>query len=138
LLHEGIGDTIRVSITDSPENEIKVCKELLKSVGLRKNHPTLIACPTCGRMDYDMIPVVDRVKKHLETLTIDISVAIMGCVVNGPGEARNADVGIAGGKNSAMLFRKGKIIKKLTTAEAADVLIDEINQIVKEKELLIK
>jgi (E)-4-hydroxy-3-methylbut-2-enyl-diphosphate synthase len=138
LLYEGIGDTIRVSITDSPETEIKVCKELLKSVGLRKNHPTLISCPTCGRMDYDMVPVVERVKKHLETLTIDISVAIMGCVVNGPGEARNADVGIAGGKNSAMLFRKGQIIKKLTTAEAADVLIEEINQIVKEKELLIK
>jgi (E)-4-hydroxy-3-methylbut-2-enyl-diphosphate synthase len=89
-------------------------------------------------MDYDMVPVVARVKKHLETLTIDISVAIMGCVVNGPGEARNADVGIAGGKNSAMLFRKGQIIKKLTTAEAADVLIEEINQIVKEKELLTK
>jgi (E)-4-hydroxy-3-methylbut-2-enyl-diphosphate synthase len=85
-----------------------------------------------------MVPVVERVKKHLETLTIDISVAIMGCVVNGPGEARNADVGIAGGKNSAMLFRKGQIIRKLTTLEAADVLIEEINQIVKEKELLTK
>lgn len=138
LLHEGIGDTIRVSITDKPENEIKVCKELLKSVGLRKNHPTLIACPTCGRMDYDMIPIVDVVKKHLDTLSTDISVAIMGCVVNGPGEARNADVGIAGGKDSAMLFRKGKIIRKLTTAEAANVLIEEINLIVKEKELLNK
>ncbi len=138
LLFEGIGDTIRVSITDKPETEIKVCKELLKSVGLRNNHPTLISCPTCGRMDYDMVPVVERVKKHLETLSVDISVAIMGCVVNGPGESKHADVGIAGGKNSAMLFRKGKIIKKLTTAEAADVLIEEINQIVKEKELLNK
>lgn len=138
LLHEGIGDTIRISITDKPETEIRVCKELLKSVGLRKNHPTLISCPTCGRMDYDMVPIVEVVKKHLETLNLDISVAIMGCVVNGPGEARNADVGIAGGKDSAMLFRKGKIIRKLTTAEAADVLINEINQIVKEKELLNK
>jgi (E)-4-hydroxy-3-methylbut-2-enyl-diphosphate synthase len=136
LLHQGIGDTIRVSITDKPETEIKVCKELLKSVGLRKNHPTLIACPTCGRMDYDMIPIVEIVKKHLDTINLDISVAIMGCVVNGPGEARNADVGIAGGRDSAMLFRKGKIIRKLTTKEAASVLIEEINNLVKEKELL--
>jgi len=110
LLLDGIGDTIRVSLSGDSREEIRVGKEILKAVGLRSG-PILISCPTCSRTQYDMLPLVAQVEKYLEGVKEPIKVAVMGCVVNGPGEAREADVGIAGGKNAGALFRKGTIIK---------------------------
>ena len=98
MLKEGIGDTVRVSLSDDPCEEIPVCKEILKNCNLYKNSPRLVACPTCGRIQYDMIPIVKEIEKFLQLLDKDITVAVMGCAVNGPGEAREADIGIAGRK----------------------------------------
>ena len=111
LLREGIGDTIRVSLSDNPTEEVPVCKEILKNCGLLKNSAKLISCPTCGRIQYDLIPIAKEMEKFLQTLNSDITVAIMGCAVNGPGEAREADIGIAGGHNEGLLFKKGEIVK---------------------------
>ena len=133
LLSLGIGDTIRVSLTSDPVNEVKVAKEILSSLGLYKKIE-LVSCPTCGRTQYDMIPLVKKIEKYIETLpNVDLKIAIMGCVVNGPGEASDADIGIAGGNKSAVLFKKGQIIKKLNEDEIYDTLIKEINSLVKEK-----
>jgi len=129
LLHEGIGDTIRISVSDSPIKEIRIAKELLNSLNIYQNTPRMVACPTCGRTDYDMLPIVEEINKYLETVNKPITVAIMGCVVNGPGEARNADIGIAGGKNEAILFKKGKIIRKIKQDKIVETLIDEIKKI---------
>lgn len=126
LLYEGIGDTIRISISDDPKKEIRVCKELLKNFNLYKNFPTLISCPTCGRLQYNALPIYQEMEEWLSTINKDITVAIMGCVVNGPIEAKNADIGIAGGHNEALLFKKGKIIKKVNEKEIIDVLKEEI------------
>ena len=131
LLREGIGDTIRVSLSDNPIEEIPVCKEILKNCNLLKNTPKLISCPTCGRIQYDLIPIAKEIEKFLQTLNSDISVAIMGCAVNGPGEAREADIGIAGGKNEGLLFKKGKIIKKIPQNEIVEVLEKEILEMIK-------
>jgi (E)-4-hydroxy-3-methylbut-2-enyl-diphosphate synthase len=128
LLLEGIGDTIRISISDDPVAEIKVARKLLKTCNLLKDEPELISCPTCGRIQYDMLPIVDKISKYLETVHKDIKVAIMGCPVNGPSEAKRADVGVAGGKDSALLFKKGEIIKSIPQAEILDVLIKEIDE----------
>lgn len=131
LLSEGIGDTIRVSLTDTPLEEIKVCKEILSSLGLYVK-PQLISCPTCGRCEYNMMNIVDKIDNYLNSLNnVNIKVAVMGCVVNGPGEAKDADIGIAGGKNCAVLFKKGEIIKKLSEDEIVDVLINEIDKMIK-------
>ena len=132
LLREGIGNTIRVSLSDDPIEEIKVAKEILKDCGLYKKSPTLVACPTCGRTEYDMIPIAKEMEKFLQTLESDITVAVMGCVVNGPGEASNADIGIAGGKNEAVLFKKGKVIRKIPQEKILEELKEEILSIIRE------
>lgn len=131
LIREGIGDTLRVSLSDNPVEEILVCKEILKNCNLLNNSPKLVSCPTCGRIQYDLIPIAKEIEKFLQTLNADITVAIMGCAVNGPGEAREADIGIAGGKNEGLLFKKGEIIKKIPQDEIVDTLKKEILDIIK-------
>lgn len=130
LLRQGIGDTIRVSLSDDPIEEIPVCKEILKNCNLLKNSPKLVSCPTCGRIQYDMIPIAKEMEKFLQTLNADITVAIMGCAVNGPGEAKEADIGIAGGKNEAILFKKGEVVRKLTQKEIISTLKKEILEMI--------
>ena len=125
LLRQGIGNTIRVSLSDDPIEEIKVAKEILKDCGLYKS-PNLVSCPTCGRTMYDMIPITKEIEEFLQTINSDITVAIMGCAVNGPGEAREADIGVAGGKGEALLFKKGEIIRKIKQEEIVEVLKQEI------------
>ncbi|QWC00564.1 flavodoxin-dependent (E)-4-hydroxy-3-methylbut-2-enyl-diphosphate synthase [Mycoplasmatota bacterium] len=125
LLNEGIGSTIRVSLTAKPEEEIFVAKEILSNLNLYKK-PKLISCPTCGRIQYDMIPIVTEIEKFLQTINKDITVAIMGCIVNGPGEAKEADIAVAGGKNEALLFIQGKKIKKVKQEDLVHVLKDLI------------
>jgi (E)-4-hydroxy-3-methylbut-2-enyl-diphosphate synthase len=127
LLAEGIGNTIRVSLTDNPILEIQAAKEILKNLGLKDKVPNLISCPTCGRIQYDMIDIAKRIEQYLLKINKTINVAIMGCAVNGPGEAKHADIGIAGGKGEALLFRKGEIIKKIKESEVYDELIKEID-----------
>ena len=126
LLREGIGNTIRVSLSDDPIKEIKVAKEILKDCNLYNNTPTLIACPTCGRTQIDLIPIAKEVEEFLQTINSDIKVAVMGCAVNGPGEAREADIGIAGGVKEGLLFKKGEIIKKVPQEDIVEVLKEEI------------
>lgn len=126
LLREGIGDTIRVSLSADPVKEIKVAKEILKDCNLYKGAPTLIACPTCGRIQYDLIPIANEIEDFLQTINKDITVAVMGCGVNGPNEARHADIGIAGGIKEGLLFKKGEIIKKVKQEEIVEVLKKEI------------
>ena len=130
MLKEGIGDTIRVSLSDDPVEEIAVCKEILKNCDLYKNSPKLVSCPTCGRIGYDLIPIAKEIEKFLQTLNADITVAIMGCAVNGPGEAREADIGIAGGNKEAILFKKGEIVKKVKQEEIVEVLKKEILEMI--------
>ena len=130
MLKEGIGDTIRVSLSDDPCEEIPVCKEILKNCNLYKNSPRLVACPTCGRIQYDMIPIVKEIESFLQTLEKDITVAVMGCAVNGPGEAREADIGIAGGNGEALLFKKGEIVRKIKEKDIVMELKEEILRIV--------
>lgn len=130
LLREGIGDTVRVSLSDDPVEEIPVCKEILKNCNLYKNSPKLVSCPTCGRIQYDLIPIAKEMEKFLQTLDSDITVAIMGCAVNGPGEAREADIGIAGGNNEGLLFKKGKIVRKIAQDEIVETLKKEILEMI--------
>lgn len=125
LLFEGIGDTIRVSLSTDPVEEIKVCKELLSSLRLYKK-PKIISCPTCGRLSYNMLPILDKIEKYLETIDSNITVAVMGCAVNGPGEARGADIGVAGGKGEGLIFVNGVIKKKVKDTELYESLINEI------------
>lgn len=126
LLNEGIGDTIRISLSSDPVDEIKVAKEILASLNLYQK-PELISCPTCGRTQYDMLPITKEIEQFLNTLgNISLKVAIMGCAVNGPGEAMDADIGIAGGVNSALLFKKGIIIKKIAHKNIVEELKKEI------------
>lgn len=131
MLRQGIGDTIRVSLSDDPIEEIPVCKEILKNCNLYSRSPKLVACPTCGRIQYDMIPIAKEMEKFLQTLDADITVAIMGCAVNGPGEAREADIGIAGGNGEALLFKKGEIIRKIPEANIIEELKKEILEMIK-------
>lgn len=126
LLREGIGDTIRVSLSDNPIEEIKVVKEILKDCNLYTNVPTLVSCPTCGRTQIDLIPMAKEVEQFLQTINSDITVAAMGCAVNGPGEASNADIGIAGGIKEGLLFKKGKIIRKIPQENIVNELKEEI------------
>lgn len=128
LLRKGIGDTIRVSLADDPVEEVKVAKEILKDCNLLKL-PRLVACPTCGRTQIDLIPLVKEVEEYLQTINKDITVAVMGCAVNGPGEAREADIGIAGGIKEGLLFKKGEIIKKIPQERIVEVLKEEINKL---------
>ncbi len=130
LLRQGIGDTLRVSLSDDPVEEIKVCKEILKNCNLLKNIPKLVSCPTCGRIQYDLIPIAKEIENFLQTINSDITVAIMGCAVNGPGEAREADIGIAGGKNEGLLFKKGEIIRKIKQDDMVKELKKEILEMI--------
>ena len=113
ILYEGIGDTIRVSLTGDPVEEIKSAKLILKTLGLRKGGVEVVSCPTCGRTKIDLIGLANQVEDMVKDIDLDIKVAVMGCVVNGPGEAREADIGIAGGIGEGLLIKKGEIIKKL-------------------------
>lgn len=130
LLYNGIGNTIRVSLSDNPVEEIKVAKTLLKELDLITHVPTLVSCPTCGRIQYDLIPVAKEIEDFLNNIQSDITVAIMGCAVNGPGEARNADIGIAGGVKEGLLFKKGKIICKVKQEDMVKTLKEEILKMV--------
>lgn len=133
LLYEGIGNTIRVSLSDDPVEEIKVAKILLKELGLLKGIPTLVSCPTCGRIQYDLIPIAKEMEDFLKDIHLDITVAIMGCAVNGPGEARHADIGIAGGVGEGLLIKHGEIVKRVKQEDMVQTLKDEILKMVKEK-----
>ena len=129
LLSEGIGNTLRVSLTADPVEEIYAAKDILKALEIRKSGVTLVSCPTCGRTKIDLIPIAQEVEKRLSGVNKDIKVAVMGCAVNGPGEAREADIGIAGGNGEGLIFKKGEIIRKVPE----DMIIDEL---IKEIELL--
>lgn len=133
MLFEGIGNTIRVSLSADPIEEIKVCKELLSVLGLYKK-PKIISCPTCGRLQYNMFPLVAKVEAYLETIPDDITVAVMGCAVNGPGEAKAADIGIAGGRNGGLIFVDGEVKRKVHEKDMYDELIKEINIFIKKEE----
>lgn len=113
LLSEGIGDTIRISLSDEPEEEVRACRRLLKDLGIRSDYPNLISCPTCGRTQVNLVPLANKISKFLEENKINKTVAVMGCIVNGPGEAKRADIGCAGGKGEWLIFKKDKIIKKV-------------------------
>jgi (E)-4-hydroxy-3-methylbut-2-enyl-diphosphate synthase len=126
LLMDGIGDTIRVSLTGDPEEEVHVGCEILKDCGLRRGGIDIVSCPTCGRTEIDLIGIAHEVEKQIHGIKKDIKVAIMGCVVNGPGEAREADIGIAGGNGEGLIFKKGKIIKKVPENDLVKSLVEEI------------
>lgn len=130
MLINGIGDTIRVSLSDDPVKEIKVAKEILKDCNLYRNLPTLVACPTCGRTQIDLIPIAKEMEEFLQTIDSNITVAVMGCAVNGPGEAREADIGIAGGIKEGLLFKKGEIIRKIPQDQIVEELKKEILEMV--------
>ena len=133
LLYEGIGDTIRVSLSDDPVQEIRVAQILLKELGLTKGVPTLVSCPTCGRIQYDMLPIAHEMEDFLTNIHSDIPVAIMGCAVNGPGEAKNADIAIAGGVNSGLLIKHGEIVRKVPQEDLLNVLKEEVLKMVEEE-----
>ena len=134
LLAEGIGDTLRVSLTGDPVVEVRVAQEILKSLGLRDYGPTLISCPTCGRTAIDLPQIADRVEERLAGISRPIHVAVMGCVVNGPGEARSADVGIAGGKGVGLVFRKGEVVRQVKEEDLVEELFREIDSILAEEQ----
>ena len=131
LLAEGIGDTFRISLTGDPVNEVKVANEILKALGLKEYGPTLISCPTCGRCNIDLPSIAEKVEQRLSGITKPIKVAVMGCVVNGPGEARDADIGIAGGKGEGLVFRKGEVINKVAEDKLVDALFEELDKLIK-------
>lgn len=126
LLSEGIGDTIRVSLTDDPVQEVRAGYEILKSLGLREHGITIVSCPTCGRTQIDIVKIAREVESKLADIEKPIKIAIMGCIVNGPGEAKEADIGIAGGKKLGLLFKKGKKIRTIPEEELVDVLVNEV------------
>ena len=131
LLAEGIGDTFRISLTGDPVNEVKVANEILKALGLKEYGPTLISCPTCGRCNIDLPSIAEKVEQRLSGITKPIKVAVMGCAVNGPGEARDADIGIAGGKGEGLVFRKGEVINKVPEDKLVDALFEELDKLIK-------
>ncbi|WP_183360382.1 flavodoxin-dependent (E)-4-hydroxy-3-methylbut-2-enyl-diphosphate synthase [Geomonas limicola] len=133
LLHQGIGDTMRVSLTGDPVDEVRVAYDILKALGLRSRGINFVSCPTCGRCQIDLIPVAEEVERRLADLDAKFTVAVMGCAVNGPGEAREADFGIAGGKGEGLLFKHGEIVRKVPAAELADALVEEVQKAATEK-----
>ncbi len=133
LLAEGIGDTLRVSLTADPVQEVRVAWGILNALKVRQRGVNLISCPTCGRTEIDIIPLAEEVEQRLAHIKEPLTVAVMGCVVNGPGEAREADVGVAGGKGVGLLFKHGEIVKKLPEAELADVLVAEVENIIRQQ-----
>jgi (E)-4-hydroxy-3-methylbut-2-enyl-diphosphate synthase len=134
LLAEGIGDTIRVSLAADPVEEVPVCWDILNTLNLRKRGATLVACPTCGRIEIELIPLANKVEEHFTKRGKILTVAVMGCVVNGPGEAKMADLGIAGGKGRGVIFRKGEIVKTVDEPEFMSALIEEGEKIIAEME----
>jgi len=130
LLHEGLGDTLRVSLTAPPEDEVFVAYEILKSLGLRERGIELVSCPTCGRTEIGLIDLAEAVEKALAHIRQPLKIAVMGCVVNGPGEARHADFGIAGGKGVGLLFRKGEVLRKLPEERLVEALVSEVENFV--------
>ena len=134
LLYEGIGDTIRVSITGDPVPEVKVAYSILRALGVRKVGPEIISCPTCGRCEIDLNGLAEAVEKRLSGMRDYLKIALMGCVVNGPGEASEADIGIAGGRGTGLLFKKGKAIRKIREEDFVTGLMDEIMQMTGQKE----
>ena len=130
LLAEGIGDTVRVSLaTDDPTEEIRVGYEVLKVLNYRNESASLIACPTCGRLEYDMVPTVRAVEAHIAKLKVPITVAVMGCVVNGPAEARHADIGVTGGRGKGVIFKKGKLYRTVPQEDLLPVLLKEVDEV---------
>jgi (E)-4-hydroxy-3-methylbut-2-enyl-diphosphate synthase len=129
LLAEGIGDTLRVSLTGDPVEEIRAGLEILKSLGLRKGGIEFVSCPTCGRCQVDLIAIANKVEQKIQTLHKEIKVAVMGCAVNGPGEAKEADIGIAGGKGEVLLFKKGEVVRKIPEDRAVEELVQEIEKL---------
>ncbi len=134
LLAAGIGDTIRVSLTTDPVEEVFVCYEILKSLELRQHGATMVACPTCGRVEVDLFSLANEVDEYLKTIKAPIKVAVMGCVVNGPGEAKDSDVGVAAGRGKGIIFRKGKILRRVMENEIVPALKEEITSILEEDE----
>ncbi|MFC1814588.1 flavodoxin-dependent (E)-4-hydroxy-3-methylbut-2-enyl-diphosphate synthase [Thermodesulfobacteriota bacterium] len=132
LLAEGIGDTIRVSLTRDPVEEVRVGYEILKALEIRRHGAEIVSCPTCGRCNIDLFDIVEQVERKLLTTPMPIRLAIMGCVVNGPGEAKDADIGIAGGDGIGILFKKGKVIKKVPQEQLVDVLLEEVEKSIKQ------
>jgi (E)-4-hydroxy-3-methylbut-2-enyl-diphosphate synthase len=128
LLAEGIGDTLRVSLTRDPVEEVRVAYEILRALDIRHRGPEIISCPTCGRCDIDLFDIVDKVERALMTRTVAVKLAIMGCVVNGPGEAREADIGVAGGSGVGILFKKGKVVKKFPEDQLVDVVVAAVDE----------
>ncbi|MDD7715359.1 MAG: flavodoxin-dependent (E)-4-hydroxy-3-methylbut-2-enyl-diphosphate synthase [Mollicutes bacterium] len=129
LLLEGIGDTIRISLSDDPVEEIKAASRLLHDLGLKDDYPTFISCPTCGRTEVDLIPTAKIIQKYIEDNHINKTIAIMGCIVNGPGEARHADLGAAGGNGVWAIFKKGKVLRRVKNEDIVEELIKEINKL---------
>lgn len=129
LLAEGIGDTLRVSLTRDPVEEIRVGYEILRALDIRHRGPEIISCPTCGRCDIPLFDIVDKVEKALMTRTTPVKLAIMGCVVNGPGEAREADIGVAGGNGVGILFKKGKVVKKFPQDKLVEVVLQAVDEV---------
>lgn len=132
LLHKGIGNTIRISLSTDPVEEIKVARELLKTFGLAANAPTLISCPTCGRIQIDLIKIANEVEEYISTIKAPIKVAVLGCAVNGPGEAREADIGIAGGNGEGLLFKHGEIVRKVPEENLVEELKKEVDLLAEE------
>jgi len=128
ILNQGIGDTIRVSLTGDPVEEIRTAKMILKTLGLRSGGITVVSCPTCGRTSIDLIGLANQVEKLTDNYDLDIKVAVMGCVVNGPGEAREAELGVAGGKGEGLVFKKGEIVKKVPEDELLKALKEELDK----------
>ncbi len=128
LLHDGIGETIRVSLTDKPEMEIEAAQDILKCLGLRGG-PQIVSCPTCGRTRIDLVGTAQKVEEALKSVDKDIKVAVMGCIVNGPGEAREADIGIAGGDGCAVIFKKGEVLRKVREEDIVEELMSEIEKL---------
>jgi (E)-4-hydroxy-3-methylbut-2-enyl-diphosphate synthase len=133
LLHEGIGDTFRISLTRDPVEEIRVGYELLRALNIRHRGPELISCPTCGRCQVNLFNLADKVEHHIQTMETPLKIAVMGCVVNGPGEAKEADIGVAGGKGVGIIFKKGKLYKKVAESDLLEVFLKELDTMAEEK-----
>ncbi len=133
LLSEGIGDTIRVSVTGDPVDEVRIAYGILRALGIRQVGPDIVSCPTCGRCEIDLVRLVNEVERRLAGMKDHLKIALMGCAVNGPGEASEADIGIAGGKRSGLLFKKGRVIRKVREKEFISALMDEIDKMIAER-----
>ncbi len=133
LLYEGIGDTFRISLTRDPVEEIRVGYELLRSLGIRERGPELISCPTCGRCQVNLFGLAEKVEQYISTMDTPLKIAVMGCVVNGPGEAMEADIGVAGGKGVGIIFKKGKLYKKVKEEELLPVFLQELEEMSRKK-----